>query len=113
MQVALEELPAKGIQSNRPTSFSNAGVGVSYVLDVLRWIPYGGVLLEGYSANGGTVQGPSIAVGGAIALGLDYAFNRDGHRISAALSVLQDQRLPYLLAAAAPRGDRLGVLSHG
>jgi hypothetical protein len=70
MQVALEELPAKGIQSNRPTSFSNAGVGV------LRWIPYGGVLLEGYSANGGTVQGPSIAVGGAIALGLDYAFNR-------------------------------------
>ncbi len=76
MQVALEELPGKGVQPNRPTSFSNAGVGVSYVLDVLRWVPYGGLLVEGYSANGGTVQGTSIAVGGAIALGLDYAFNR-------------------------------------
>lgn len=76
MQVALEELPGKGVQANRPTSFSNAGVGVSYTLDVVRWIPYAGLLVEGYSANGGTVQGPSIAVGGAIALGLDYAFNR-------------------------------------
>ena len=75
-QVALEELSGKGVPTNRPTSVSNLGAGLSYILDVGHWVPYGGLLVEGYSYNGGTVQGVSLAVGGAIALGLDYAFTR-------------------------------------
>jgi len=76
MQVALEELPAKGIQSNRPTSFSNAGVGVSYVLDVLRFVPYFGILLGGYRLSGGTLDSALVLPGASLAVGLDYQINR-------------------------------------
>ncbi len=76
MPVALEELPGKGVAANRPTSVANVGAGVSYVLDVVRWVPYFGLLAEGYSFNGGTVRGTSLGAGVALALGLDYAFNR-------------------------------------
>lgn len=76
MQVALEEQGGKGIPNNRPTSVTNLGVGVGYVLDVLRWVPYAGLLAEGYWMNGGTIDTTTVAAGAAIALGLDYSVTR-------------------------------------
>ncbi len=57
---------------NRPTNVSNAGVGVTYVLDVLRWVPYFGVLGAGYVLNGGSMDKAKAVLGGQLALGLDY-----------------------------------------
>jgi hypothetical protein len=77
-QVALEELPGKGVPNNRPTGVTNFGAGVAYVLDVLHWVPYFGLLAEGYYYTGGTIQASPVplAVGGALAVGLDYAITR-------------------------------------
>jgi hypothetical protein len=60
----------------RPASISFAGAGVGYVLDILRWIPYGGVLLDSYYLYGGTLDTAKIFPGVELALGLDYRFNR-------------------------------------
>ena len=59
-----------------PAWVANADVGVGYVLDVLRWVPYVGVLAGGYALAGGTVDGAKVLPGGAVALGLDYRFDR-------------------------------------
>ncbi len=60
----------------RPSTVSSAGAGVVYVLDVLQWVPYGGVIAEGYLLDGGTLTGGKLEVGGALAAGLDYQINR-------------------------------------
>jgi hypothetical protein len=60
----------------RPAWVANADVGVDYVIDVLRWVPYIGVLAGGYALSGGTVDGVKMRPGAAIALGLDYRFGR-------------------------------------
>jgi hypothetical protein len=70
----------------RPASVSNADVGVGYVLDVMRWVPYAGILAGGYALQGGTVDGTRIKLGGALALGLDYRFTR---KISAGVAFRQ------------------------
>ncbi len=75
-QVALEESSGKGITNNRPTAMAHAGAGVAYVLDVLRWVPYFGVLAEGYGYVGGNLASPRAAGGLAVAAGLDYAISR-------------------------------------
>jgi hypothetical protein len=59
-----------------PSSVVNAGVGVGYVLDVLRWVPYAGLLAAGYALTGGTIGGVRVFPGATIALGLDYRFDR-------------------------------------
>jgi hypothetical protein len=58
----------------RPASVANADVGIGYVLDVLQWVPYGGLLLGGYALGGGTIEGAKVLPGAEIALGLDYRF---------------------------------------
>ena len=58
-----------------PHTLSNAAVGASYVLDVLRWVPYGGVLAGGYVLGGGTLDKSLVIPGAQLALGLDYKFN--------------------------------------
>jgi hypothetical protein len=60
----------------RPTHVTNVNVGLGYVFDVLRWVPYAGALIGGYGLAGGTIDGATILPGIAIALGLDYRFGR-------------------------------------
>jgi hypothetical protein len=75
--VALHETPqSASTPRTRPAWVANAGAGIGYVFDVLRWVPYAGVLVEGYALSGGTIHGVSILPGAAIALGFDYRFSR-------------------------------------
>ena len=57
-------------------SVANADAGVSYVLDVLQWVPYIGVLVGGYELWGSEIGGPKLLPGGVLALGLDYRISR-------------------------------------
>lgn len=59
-----------------PGTISTAGVGAVYVLDVLRWVPYGGALLGAAALGGGNLDATQVLPDGQIALGLDYAINR-------------------------------------
>ncbi len=61
---------------NRPTMIENVGAGVAYTLDVLRWVPYIGLMASGFSLHGGSVEGARFAVGATIAGGLDYQVTR-------------------------------------
>jgi hypothetical protein len=58
-------------------SITNADAGVSYVLDVLQWVPYLGILVGGYELTGSEIGGPKLLPGGVLALGLDYRLNRE------------------------------------
>jgi hypothetical protein len=71
-----EKIESAATPRTRPSSAANAGVGVGYVLDVLRWVPYGGVLVGAYALLGGTLDGAAVRPGAALALGLDYRFDR-------------------------------------
>jgi hypothetical protein len=71
--VALHET---GTPPIRPSWAANADIGLGYVFDVLRWVPYAGVLVGGYDLSGGTIPGTKVLVGAAIALGCDYRFGR-------------------------------------
>jgi hypothetical protein len=71
-----EKVESATTPRTRPASAANADVGVGYVLDVLRWVPYGGVLVGGYALMGGTLDGTRVLPGAALALGLDYRFDR-------------------------------------
>lgn len=61
---------------NRPAWLSHAGVGIGYVLDVIRWVPYFGVLGNAYWVGGGTLETNRVEAGAALALGLDYQLGR-------------------------------------
>lgn len=74
--VALNEKPSASTPPIRPLWAANADVGVGYVFDVLRWVPYAGVLAGGYDLSGGTIAGSKILLGAAIAIGCDYRFGR-------------------------------------
>jgi hypothetical protein len=73
--VALGETGAS-TPKTRPASVVSAGVGVGYVLDVLQWVPYAGLLVGGFALTGGTIDGARVLPGATIALGLDYRFAR-------------------------------------
>lgn len=75
-QVALEEATAPKVAANRPTGVTNFGVGASYILDVIRWVPYGGLLADGFVFSGGNLVKPVVAFGLGLALGLDYQATR-------------------------------------
>jgi hypothetical protein len=60
----------------RPTWGADADVGVAYVFDVVRWVPYAGLLVGGYVLSGGNIDGAHILPGAALVLGFDYRFNR-------------------------------------
>jgi hypothetical protein len=75
--VALNEVIADATTPhNRPTNLANVDAGLAYVLDVLRWVPYGAAEVGGYTLQGGTIQGVQVLPGVALAVGLDYRFNR-------------------------------------
>jgi len=60
----------------RPASVAHALAGVGYVIDVLRWVPYFGILAGGYRLAGGTLDSALLVFGGAAQLGLDYQLSR-------------------------------------
>jgi hypothetical protein len=62
--------------ASSPSTMSNVDVGLAYVLDVLQWVPWGAVELGGYALTGSPVGGTQVLPGAAIALGLDYRFDR-------------------------------------
>lgn len=60
----------------RPANVAHGLAGVGYVLDVLRWVPYFGVLVGGYHLSGGTLDSSLLAFGAAVQVGLDYQLSR-------------------------------------
>lgn len=61
---------------NRPATVDNAGIGIAYVIDILRWVPYVGVQGGMYRLAGGTIDGSLFLPGLSIGVGLDYQLNR-------------------------------------
>jgi hypothetical protein len=75
--VALDQqLDTRETPRTFPARVDHAGVGIGYVLDVLRWVPYFGLLGQTYVLSGGTLESSKVAVGVALAVGLDYQFTR-------------------------------------
>ena len=84
--VALQELPDPKQSNNRPTMIENLGVGVGYVVDVLRWVPYVGLLASAFTLHGGVV--PFLFEAGAtLAVGLDYQVTRGPKHLNLGLAV--------------------------
>jgi hypothetical protein len=75
--VALNEVIADSTTPRtRPTNLTNANAGVAYVLDVLRWVPWGSAEVGGYALQGGTIEGVKFLPGVSLAVGLDYRLDR-------------------------------------
>lgn len=60
----------------RPRFLGTGAAGVSYVLDVLQWVPYGGLLFGVNALGGGTLPGTVVSPDAILAIGLDYQFGR-------------------------------------
>lgn len=58
-----------------PATLTHVNVGLAYVLDVLRWVPWGSAEVGGYGITGNSVGGTFLP-GAALAVGLDYRFDR-------------------------------------
>jgi hypothetical protein len=63
--------PTPGSSTVLPATMWNADIGLQYVVDVMRWVPYLGALAGGYWMQGGTI-GSYLQPGAEIAIGLDY-----------------------------------------
>jgi hypothetical protein len=74
--VSLGDKPGKGIPNTYPSTVTGLDAGLAYVLDVLTWVPWGGLFAGGYALDGGTITGVRILPGWGIALGLDYRLSR-------------------------------------
>ncbi len=64
------------VAHSRPTGLTSGAIGATYVLDVLRWVPYGGILLGGDLLSGGVLPDAKGLATAQIALGLDYQLDR-------------------------------------
>lgn len=60
----------------RPAALHGVSVGAAYVLDVLQFVPYGGVLAEGTLLTGGTLDKPHFIGGVSAVIGLDWQIQR-------------------------------------
>jgi hypothetical protein len=74
------------VPTTRPTREGSAALGLAYVLDVLRWVPYFGALVGAQGIGGGTLDRARIMPTLQLALGLDYQFSRT---VSAGFAVRQ------------------------
>lgn len=74
--VALNEARGANIPRTRPSAVDSLALGGAYVIDVLRWVPYIGVLGSGYSLGGGSLDHSIIVAGVQVAAGLDYDITR-------------------------------------
>jgi hypothetical protein len=55
-----------------PGQLWSADAGLTYVLDVLRWVPYFGAMAGGYLFQGGALPASVLLPGAEIVVGLDY-----------------------------------------
>jgi hypothetical protein len=60
----------------RPSRLGSGDVGVSYVFDVLSWVPYVGVLGGAYVLDGGSLDHAKVLPAVVLAAGLDYRIDR-------------------------------------
>lgn len=60
----------------RPADVAHASAGVGYVIDVLQFVPYIGLLIGGYRLSGGTLDKALLLPGAELAVGLDYQLSR-------------------------------------
>jgi hypothetical protein len=60
----------------RPAEVDHVSAGVGYVIDVLRLVPYIGLLVGGYRLSGGTLPDALVLPGAELAVGLDYQLSR-------------------------------------
>ncbi len=74
--VARGSSPSVVLPGNRAASIANVDAGVAYVLDVLQWVPYAGVMAGADGLTGGTVKGLKIFPDVVLAAGLDYRVGR-------------------------------------
>ena len=59
-----------------PKTVDSGAVGVGYVIDILRYVPYVGILGSGYALGGGALPKTTFAYGAQLAVGLDYQIDR-------------------------------------
>jgi len=61
---------------NRPATVDHGAIGVGYVIDILRWVPYIGVHGGVYRLAGGTLDEALFLPGISLGAGLDYQLSR-------------------------------------
>jgi hypothetical protein len=61
---------------NRPATVDQLSAGVSYVIDIVQWVPYLGLQGGVYRLAGGTVPDSLFIPGIAVSLGIDYQLSR-------------------------------------
>ena len=66
----------KETAQNAPEMATTLNVGIGYVFDVVRWVPYAGLLVGSSALNGGGIDGVKFVPEAALALGFDYRFDR-------------------------------------
>jgi hypothetical protein len=60
----------------RPAEVDQASAGMTYVIDILRWVPYIGAEVGLYRLAGGTLPSVLLLPGAALGAGLDFQFTR-------------------------------------
>lgn len=60
----------------QPEHVLQGAAGVMYLVDVLRWVPYVGVLASATSLSGGNLPSATFTPGLQLGAGLDYQFDR-------------------------------------
>ena len=98
----------------RPAEVDHALAGVGYVIDVLRWVPYFGVLAGGYRLSGGTLDNAQLVFGAAVqrrARLPALATLGDRRRRAAALPAHEDEHVPVLHDGHAALRIHVGLLS--
>lgn len=61
---------------NRPATVDHGAIGASYVIDILRWVPYLGLQAGAYRLAGGTLTESLFLFGLSVSAGLDYQISR-------------------------------------
>ncbi len=74
--VALNEGGDSSTPTTRPTMLWGGAAGLAYVLDVLRWVPWGGAEIGFVGMSGGTIQGNRVLPDAILSVGLDYRLTR-------------------------------------
>lgn len=75
MSLGTEARPAKNVPP-QPGRVLAGGVGLAYVFDVTRWVPYAGAVIGPAYAGGGLLQSGFWAPDAQILVGLDYQISR-------------------------------------
>jgi hypothetical protein len=74
--VALNESGDSSTPKTRPTMLWGGAAGLAYVLDVLRWVPWGAAEIGVLALDGGTIPGTRPLPDAILSAGLDYRLSR-------------------------------------